>query len=238
MLPFVQARSPPFEQDLMSNKLNVASGIAVAATLATALFGTGETGASAVEMVPVLVSESIQQKPASAIETRSTLATIAEAESPARTQAAEPVEAVVPAIAAPAATLAQHVRAQPKVGALDREMRCLAGAIYFEARGESLDGQLAVGRVVVERANSGRFPNSYCGVVYQPSQFSFVRGRSMPAIRESSPAWSRAVAMARIADQGSWDSPTEGALFFHATHVSPKWRLKRLARIDNHVFYR
>ena len=115
---------------------------------------------------------------------------------------------------------------------------CLATALYFEARGESLDGQLAVGRVVVERANSGRFPNSYCGVVYQPSQFSFVRGRSMPAIRESSPAWSRAVAMARIADQGSWDSPTEGALFFHATHVSPKWRLKRLARIDNHVFYR
>lgn len=219
----------------MSNKLNVASGIAVAATLATALFGTGETGASAVEMVPVLVSESIQQEPAPLIEVQTTLADPAEAQVAVR---AKPSEPVAPVVIEPAATLAQHVSAQPKAGALDREMRCLAGAIYFEARGESLAGQLAVGRVVVERANSGRFPNSYCGVVYQPSQFSFVRGRSMPSIRENSPAWSRAVAMARIADEGSWDSPAEGALFFHATHVSPKWRLKRLARIDNHVFYR
>ena len=147
----------------------------------------------------------------------------------------EPVEAVVPAIAAPAATLAQHVRAQPKVGALDREMRCLAGAIYFEARGESLDGQLAVGRVIVERARSGRFPNSYCGVVFQRSQFSFVRGNSMPSIREGSNAWRKAVAVAQIAHSGSWQSPAEGALFFHATRVSPGWRLTRVARVDNHV---
>ena len=117
-------------------------------------------------------------------------------------------------------------------------MRCLAGAIYFEARGESLDGQLAVGRVIVERENSNRFPDSYCGVVFQRSQFSFVRGSRMPAIRESSAAWRRAVAVARIADQGSWDSPAEGALFFHAARVSPGWGLTRLARIDNHIFYR
>ena len=121
---------------------------------------------------------------------------------------------------------------------LSDEMRCLAGAIYFEARGESLEGRLAVGRVVVNRAESGRFPASYCGVVYQPSQFSFIRGRAMPAIRENSQDWREAVAIARIADDGAWSSPVQGALFFHAARVSPGWHLTRLARVDNHVFYR
>lgn len=221
----------------MSKKLNVASGIAVAATLATALVSTNGSGARAVEMVPVLVSESIQTESVSAFARESApdaLGNPVELEMP---EQVEPAVQIDPE-PEPAATLAQHVSAQPKGHTLDSEMRCLAGAIYFEARGESLAGQLAVGRVVVERANSGRFPDSYCGVVYQRSQFSFVRGRSMPTIRESSPAWHRAVALARIADEGTWDSPAEGALFFHATHVSPKWRLKRLARIDNHVFYR
>src|SRR5690606_13865445 len=105
-------------------------------------------------------------------------------------------------------------------------------------RGESLAGQLAVGRVIVQRTMSGRFPDSYCGVVFQRSQCSFVRGSKMPAIRESSNAWRKAVKVARIAHDGSWQSRTEGALFFHATRVSPGWRLTRLARVDNHIFYR
>jgi len=235
LFPFVQARSPPFEQELMSKRLNVASGIAVAATLATALFSTSGSDAGAVEMVPVLVSESIQKQPVSVFPADSAPA---ESDIQVAVQAQEPVESGPAFEPESAATLAQHVKAQPKVGALDSQMRCLAGAIYFEARGESLAGQLAVGRVVVERANSGRFPDSYCGVVFQRSQFSFVRGRTMPTIRENSRAWKRAVALAHIADEGSWESPAEGALFFHATYVSPKWRLKRLARIDNHIFYR
>lgn len=121
---------------------------------------------------------------------------------------------------------------------LSAEMRCLAGAIYFEARGESLEGQLAVGEVVVNRSKSGRFPSSYCGVVYQPSQFSFVRGGSMPSVRKNSVDWREAIAVAHIAHQGAWESEVSDALYFHATHVSPRWRLKRLARLDNHVFYR
>jgi len=121
---------------------------------------------------------------------------------------------------------------------LSRELNCLAGAIYFESKGEPLTGQLAVGRVIVARSRSGRFPNSYCGVVYQPSQFSFVRGRTMPKIDRSSRAWTLATAIARIADAGTWKSPMEGALFFHAAHVSPRWRLTRLGRLENHVFYR
>jgi N-acetylmuramoyl-L-alanine amidase len=123
-------------------------------------------------------------------------------------------------------------------GELSRELNCLAGAIYFEAKSESLIGQLAVGRVVIARSKSGRFPNSYCGVVYQPSQFSFVRGGGMPPIARGSQQWRNAVAMAQIAHNGSWRSPAEGALYFHAARVSPGWRLARVARIENHVFYK
>jgi N-acetylmuramoyl-L-alanine amidase len=92
--------------------------------------------------------------------------------------------------------------------------------------------------VIVARAKSGRFPNSYCGVVFQPSQFSFVRGQAMPGIAKGTKQWKNAVAVAQIAHSNAWASPVEGALFFHAAYVSPGWRLKRLGRIDNHVFYR
>jgi spore germination cell wall hydrolase CwlJ-like protein len=60
----------------------------------------------------------------------------------------------------------------------------------------------------------------------------------MPRIPEASAAWQRAVAIAQIAHEDTWQSPVDGALFFHATRVSPGWRKQRLARIDNHIFYR
>jgi len=138
----------------------------------------------------------------------------------------------------PASTLHALVEAMPVSGELSRDMHCLAGAIYFEARGEPLLGQLAVGRVVIERASSDRFPSSYCGVVYQPSQFSFVRRGSMPAIDTASPAWRNAQAIAKIAHEDLWESPAKGALFFHATSVKPGWRLTRVGRVSSHVFYR
>lgn len=137
-----------------------------------------------------------------------------------------------------AKSLQSLVSAQPVPSELSSELNCLAGAIYFEAKGETLEGQLAVGRVIVARSKSGRFPASYCGVVYQRSQFSFVRGKAMPSIDKRGRHWANAVRIARIADEGSWQSPVEGALFFHASYVSPGWQLKRIARIDNHVFYR
>jgi hypothetical protein len=142
----------------------------------------------------------------------------------------------VPRLKAP--SLVAMVSAQPQPSELPRELHCLAGATYFEAKSESLSGQLAVARVIVARSKSGRFPNSYCGVVFQPSQFSFVRGRSMPAISKGSKQWKNAVAIAQIAHANSWASPVEGALFFHAAYVSPGWKLRRVGRIDNHVFYR
>lgn len=126
----------------------------------------------------------------------------------------------------------------PITDEMSKDMRCLASAIYFEARGEPLHGQLAVGRVIVNRAASGRFPASYCGVVYQRSQFSFVRGGAIPPIKTASRAWRKARAIAKIADQGLWDSPAKGALFFHATYVKPRWRLTRLAQVNSHIFYR
>ena len=137
-----------------------------------------------------------------------------------------------------ATSLAELVRTQNTRDSLTTEEHCLAGAVYFESKGESLPGQLAVARVVMARANSGRFPSSLCGVVYQKSQFSFVRGNSMPRIDTGSNNWRNAVAISQIALTNSWKSPVEGALFFHARRVSPGWRLTRLGSVDNHIFYR
>lgn len=136
-----------------------------------------------------------------------------------------------------AESLAELVAATPRPATLDPELRCLAGTVYFESRGESLSGQLAVARVVINRAESGRFPASLCGVVHQRSQFSFVRGGKMPAVREGK-QWSNAIAIAQIARDGKWKNQAQGALFFHARYVSPGWRKTRVAQIDNHIFYR
>lgn len=124
--------------------------------------------------------------------------------------------------------------------ALSEQMRCLASAVYFEARGEPLAGQLAVAQVVINRAASGHFPSSYCGVVYQRSQFSFVEGGEMPRIKTGSNAWKRAKAVARIAHEGIWESEAQDSLYFHAKYVRPSWSHKKVARatISRHIFYR
>lgn len=137
-----------------------------------------------------------------------------------------------------ASSLTELVGAHDADDDLSKEERCLAGAVYFESKGESLTGQLAVARVILARANSGRFPTTLCGVVFQKSQFSFVRGSDMPPIRTSSVDWREAVAISKIALNDKWKSPVEGALFFHARHVSPGWRLTRIGSVDNHIFYR
>ena len=135
-------------------------------------------------------------------------------------------------------SLSQLVALHMGAEAASREEECLAGAVYFEAKGEPLDGQLAVAQVIMNRARSGRFPSSVCGVVFQPSQFSFVRGHGFPPIARNSLNWRRAVAVAKIATNEMWDSSVDNALYFHARRVSPGWRLSRIATIGNHVFYR
>ncbi|TIX49302.1 cell wall hydrolase [Alteraurantiacibacter aquimixticola] len=123
---------------------------------------------------------------------------------------------------------------------MSTELRCLAQAVYFESRGEPLAGQLAVARVVINRSESRLFPNDYCSVVTQRAQFSFVRAGRIPTPNASSQAWRRAKAIARIAHQELWDSEAADSLYFHATHVSPRWARAKasVARIDSHIFYR
>jgi spore germination cell wall hydrolase CwlJ-like protein len=135
-------------------------------------------------------------------------------------------------------TLAEMVAAQAIPASLDRDEECLAASVYFESKSEPLEGQLAVAEVVLNRANSGRFPKSICGVVFQPSQFSFVRGNDFPPINRASLHWKRAVAIAQIAMNDSWDSEASDALYFHARRVSPNWGKRRVATLGNHVFYR
>jgi hypothetical protein len=140
---------------------------------------------------------------------------------------------------APATSLAALVDSHDdNVGNLDPEMQCLASAVFYEARSESLAGKLAVARVIINRSESGRFPRSLCGVVTQPGQFSFVHGGHIPSVATTAHAWNNSVAVARVAMADSWKSPAEGALFFHASRVSPGWGRQRMAQIDNHIFYR
>jgi len=129
---------------------------------------------------------------------------------------------------------------QVNAGDLTEQMRCLAGAVYFESRGEKLAGQLAVAKVVINRSEDTRWPASYCGVVYQRAQFSFVKNGRMPNIRTSSNAWKRAASIAKIAHEGMWESEAADAVYFHAKYVKPKWsrRKQRTAQIDTHIFYR
>lgn len=126
---------------------------------------------------------------------------------------------------------------QFSAGGISQQLGCLAEAIYFEARGEPLEGQLAVARVIVARAHSGRFPASYCGVVLQRSQFSFVRDGMMPQPNTNSWEWRNAVAIAQMAHEGR-RGPVEGALYYHATSVSPGWNRTPIAQVGNHIFYR
>lgn len=138
------------------------------------------------------------------------------------------------------ASLRELVAATHAPETLSAEMECLAGAVYFEARGEPLAGQLAVAQVVINRTESRHFPSTYCGVVHQPRQFSYVRNGRTPHIRRDTQAWRNARAIARIAHEGLWDSQAGDALYFHANYVRPNWsRTKQaLATIDTHVFYR
>lgn len=139
-----------------------------------------------------------------------------------------------------AQSLRELVSSIPSSGQMSEQLHCLAGAVYFEARGEPLEGQLAVAQVVINRADARAFPGSYCGVVYQRAQFSFVRGGRMPSINRGSNAWKRAQAIARIAHGGMWDSAAQDSLYFHAKYVSPSWSRKKQRRtaISSHIFYR
>jgi hypothetical protein len=150
----------------------------------------------------------------------------------------------LPLRAAPAVPKAQPlstlVEAHGAGPALDAEAKCLATAVYFESMGEPLEGQLAVAQVVINRARSGRYPSSLCGVVKQKAQFSFVRAGRFPRIDENCPAWRKAQAIARIASASIATVVSTDVLWYHADYVAPGWgrRLARVEKIGAHIFYR
>jgi hypothetical protein len=123
--------------------------------------------------------------------------------------------------------------------ALDEQANCLATAIYFEARGESVEGQLAVADVVMNRAASGQYPTTWCEVVKQPWQFSFVQHGQFPAIHDAE-AWAKAQGVARLAMANVLRTVPTDVLWYHANYVAPSWgsRLTQVEKIGVHIFYR
>jgi hypothetical protein len=123
---------------------------------------------------------------------------------------------------------------------LDEEANCVATAVYHEARGESLEGQLAVARVIMNRAASGKYPATWCGVVKQPWQFSFVHNGRFPYTDTSSDEWRKAVGITRLAIANAVPSLPTDVLWYHATYVAPSWgkRLTFAQKIGTHIFYR
>ncbi|MEQ7873279.1 cell wall hydrolase [Sphingomonas sp. ASV193] len=150
----------------------------------------------------------------------------------------QPVVAAVQQAVAP--DLDQLVASNSGEDALDDQAQCLATAVYFESRGEPLQGQLAVANVVINRARSGRFPADWCGVVKQRAQFSFVRNGAFPWIDPACEAWRRARAIARIAQKNLAVELPADVLWYHANYVAPRWRnqLVKVEQIGAHIFYR
>jgi spore germination cell wall hydrolase CwlJ-like protein len=147
-------------------------------------------------------------------------------------------EAAAPA--APALTdLGDLVESFADQALTGKEEACLAKAVYFEARGEPIQGQLAVAQVVLNRAASGRYPASWCRVITQKAQFSFIHRGRFPAPNRKSEAWRKAVGVAHIAKAGLVKEIAPNVLWYHATYVSPSWgrSLTRETQIGLHIFY-
>jgi len=153
---------------------------------------------------------------------------------------------------APNATVVPRFGGQPNYAALltgergARERKCLAEAVYFESRSEPEEGQAAVAQVVLNRATSGLYPASICGVVYQnrthykACQFSFAcEGKSLRITEPE--AWATAVRIADAVVQGkTYLSDIGSATHYHAKYVRPGWarRLVKMDVIGHHIFYK
>lgn len=122
----------------------------------------------------------------------------------------------------------------------EREIKCLADNIYFEAKNEPLEGQLAVAKVTLNRVDHPHYPKTVCGVVWQHAQFSWTKdGKS--DIPDSKLIYSEIYSLAEeilLYDMGT-DIISSDALYFHAVYIKPKWarKMRNPKRIGNHVFY-
>ena len=124
----------------------------------------------------------------------------------------------------------------------DAEWECLRTALYFEARGETIEGQFAVAEVILNRVDSVRYPNTVCGVVQQGGsrhcQFSFnCDGKNEAMVDPAAEEISGRIA--RVMLDGAPRNLTEGAMYFHTLGVKPSWskRFSQTASIGAHLFY-
>jgi len=129
-----------------------------------------------------------------------------------------------------------------------QDVNCLARNIYYESRGEPIEGQEWVAWVTINRANHSRYPSTICNVVHQCNrnnvcQFSWVSSNRNARPRDQE-AWERSVSIAVnviLEDVFNENAdPTNGAIMFHANYVSPRWRhsYERVDQIGAHIFYR
>lgn len=133
---------------------------------------------------------------------------------------------------------------QPKARG-GREWRCLAEALYFEARGESIKGQFAVAEVIMNRVENPRYPSTVCGVINQGTgrkyacQFTYTCDGIAEVIGEPK-AFERVGKIAKLMVDGAKKPLTKGATHYHTKSVSPKWArvYPRVATIGYHHFYR
>jgi spore germination cell wall hydrolase CwlJ-like protein len=138
----------------------------------------------------------------------------------------------------------QKVIAQRRVR--QAEENCLARAVYFEARSESALGQMAVAKVILNRVKAPNYPKSICGVVYQGShrrnscQFSFACDGQPDDVKQPA-AWAQAKHIAKRAIDGDKKVAAQlnGALFYHADYVKPKWArsMRKVVKVGRHIFY-
>lgn len=131
-----------------------------------------------------------------------------------------------------------------------KQRECLAKAIYWEARNQSLEGKIAVGLVVINRVNAGLWEDTICGVIFQGCQFSWVcngNAKKNPAKNnnfDEQNAWAESISIANelLSGTNEIQDITRGATYFHARYVKPYWakwkKIERTVRIDDHIFYR
>ena len=116
---------------------------------------------------------------------------------------------------------------------------CLTMAIYFEARSEPVEGQMAVAQVVMNRVANTRYPSEVCEVVKQKYQFAFYWD-GKPETVHNKDAWGTAFIYASAVYSGLVPDTTEGATHYHADYVNPMWAntADLTAQIQTHIFYR
>ena len=132
-------------------------------------------------------------------------------------------------------------------------MMCMAVAIYFEARGEPLEGQIAVGQVIMNRVEDPRYPDDVCSVVYEADHYSLnpripIRNRCQFSFycdgKSDNPAqqikFEECVLVAKAVLYGNLKDVTYGATHYHSTKVQPNWAEedKQVRRIAKHIFYK